>query len=239
MIFQFTEHKVKTSSKHEPWRKTKKLGSLLGDREDIARRKQLATAALNDSNSLWIRNKRTRLKQRLRIYSATVPPILLYNSSTWGMSKNDEESLDAFHRQHLRRVMNVKWPHRISNKKLYKATNTKPISLKVVKARWRMFGHALRLHNQTPAAKAMRFFFKETGAKKFRGRPRTTIYTTLNKDIETLQATNDELLNKLNFPKNLNTIQELNILQSIAEDRKKWRNVCKILIRAAEANKSI
>ena len=36
-----------TRAKDEDWRITRKLGSLLGDAEDVARRKNLATAALH------------------------------------------------------------------------------------------------------------------------------------------------------------------------------------------------
>ena len=44
----------------ENWRTTKKLGSLLGVTEDINRRKQLATAALNKMNNIWIRKDKIK-----------------------------------------------------------------------------------------------------------------------------------------------------------------------------------
>ncbi len=50
------------------------------------------------------------------------------------------------------------------------------------KGRWRLFGHALRLSDETPAARAMKFYF-ERSEKGFRGRPQETIVTTLNKGI--------------------------------------------------------
>ena len=54
-----TEHTVlKRESKiNEKWRNTKKLGSLLGDEEDIKRRKQLASIALHNMNKIWKRKK--------------------------------------------------------------------------------------------------------------------------------------------------------------------------------------
>ena len=45
-------------------------------------------------------------------------------------------------------------------------------------------GHILRLNEQCPANNAMKFYFEETNAKNYRGRPRTTIVTTLNNDIK-------------------------------------------------------
>ena len=37
----------------EAWRNVIKLGSKLGDREDIKRRKELATTAMNSNNDIW------------------------------------------------------------------------------------------------------------------------------------------------------------------------------------------
>ena len=37
----------------EVWRKTKKVGSLIGDKEDVDRRKILSTAAMNKLNHIW------------------------------------------------------------------------------------------------------------------------------------------------------------------------------------------
>ena len=41
----------------EQWRKTRKLGSLLGDVEDVTRRKQLAAVAFQRMWSLWVRKR--------------------------------------------------------------------------------------------------------------------------------------------------------------------------------------
>ena len=41
----------------EQWRKTRKLGSLLGDAEDVTRRKQLAAVAFQIMWSLWVRKR--------------------------------------------------------------------------------------------------------------------------------------------------------------------------------------
>ena len=51
-----TEHTVierKKEKNKEEWRNVKKLGSLLGDSEDVVRRKQLAIVANKDLNQLW------------------------------------------------------------------------------------------------------------------------------------------------------------------------------------------
>ena len=56
-----------------------------------------------------------------------------------------------------------------------------------------MFGHPLRMNENTPARKAMKWFFEAppVNVKKFRGRKRATIITTLNRDIESTKQINN------------------------------------------------
>jgi exonuclease III len=179
-----TEHtRISRGANEKSWRSVKKLGSLLGDREDIARRKQLATAAMNDLENVWIRNDRIKRATRLNLYNALVKPVLLYNCNTWGMSAKDASDLDAFHRQQLRRVLGIRWPQTIRNTILYETCNSSPISAYITRQRWKLFGHILRANSENPASRAMDFFFEPTSAKGFRGRPRTTIVTTLDNDL--------------------------------------------------------
>ena len=74
-----TEHTttiVRKERKDEEWRTVKKLGSLLGDSEDIARRKQLSIVSLKDMNKVWIRNDHIKQKLKLKLYQALVTPVL-------------------------------------------------------------------------------------------------------------------------------------------------------------------
>ena len=71
---------LKTITKNdetENWRTTKKLGSLLGVTEDINQRKQLATAALNKMNNIWIRKDKIKQSLRLKFNKSLIQPILL------------------------------------------------------------------------------------------------------------------------------------------------------------------
>ena len=110
--------------------------------------------------------------------------VLLYNCGTWGVSKDDHRKLNSFHRKHLRKVIGIQWPHKISNNKLYKITETKPLSITITERRWKLLVQILRLPADCPARKAMRHYFEERTNKIFRGRRRTTIVSTLNKDIK-------------------------------------------------------
>ena len=72
-----------------------------------------------------------------------------------------------------------------------------------------MFGHILRLDSKTQANKAMLYYFENNYAQQYQKRPRTTIATTLNNDIQRTR-------NKLpNLP--VTTLKSLSDLQKLKE----------------------
>ena len=99
----------------ENWRMVEKLGSLLGDTEDVIRRKQLASAAMTKINKEWIRGRKIHIKKRLKMYNTLVKPILTYNSCKLGLTKNERESMNAFHRQQLRLAWELNWKMKVRN----------------------------------------------------------------------------------------------------------------------------
>ena len=78
-----------------------------------------------------------------------------------GLTIQDEKNLNSYHRQLLRRLIGIKWPNRIKSKNLYRLTNAKPVSIEITERRWNLFGHVLRLNKDTPARKAMKFYFEK------------------------------------------------------------------------------
>ena len=114
---------------------------------------------------IWTR-KKVGVKRRLKLYHTLVKSILVYNCGTWGLSQSDEKDLDSFHRRQLRQVLNIKYPNKINSKSLYKNTNTKPLSIGITKSRWKLFGHILRMDKDTPARKAMKYYFEAENCKK-------------------------------------------------------------------------
>ena len=195
----------------------KKLGSLLGDTEEVIRRKQLASAAMSKMYKVWIRGRKVHIKKRLKLYN-TLKPILTYNSCTWGLTKTETESLNAFHRRQLRKIWKFNWKSKIRNEKIYEICNCSLISNGIKTSTWNMFGHSLRMNRETPAWKAMIYYFESRySEKKFRGRRRTTLVTVLNEDIRATK-------NRVNLPI-LEPLQSLEDMRSIAEDRKPWSNI--------------
>ena len=135
---------------------------MISDAEDIIRRKQLAIASMCTLQKTWIRKDHISEICRLKQYKTLVKPVLTYNCSTWGVTKLDEDQLDTFQRKQLRTIINMKYPNRISNINLYKRCNDYPLSLFILKSRWKLFGHILRRNEQCPANNAMKFYFEET-----------------------------------------------------------------------------
>jgi hypothetical protein len=161
-VLRRNKHDRKNKQTNEPWRETVKLGSKLGDKEDIARRKQLARVKMIQMKKIFKRKRVVRLGKKMKLYNTLVRSVLTYNACTWGLTKQDEQGLDSFHRQNLRQVAGIFYPKKIGNEPIYELTKSRPLSIDITKARWKMFGHALRMNENTPARKAMRYFFQES-----------------------------------------------------------------------------
>ncbi|GFS19845.1 hypothetical protein ElyMa_003299700 [Elysia marginata] len=98
---------------------TKKVGTLIGDQQDIERRKQLSSAALVELKNVWLKgDKITKKKTKLKLYKAPVKSVLTYNCGTWAPTQSQEERLNAFHRKQLKKVLNIKYPVKITNSSL-------------------------------------------------------------------------------------------------------------------------
>ena len=80
---EYTDIKREQKKEDENWRKVKKVGSLLGDEEDMARRRTLAAAAMGKMDKIWIRQDKISNKRKINIYRALVKSILLYNCGSW------------------------------------------------------------------------------------------------------------------------------------------------------------
>ena len=210
----------------EPWRKTRKLGSLLGDEEDCTRRQQLASAAFACLVPL-IRHKRVPERIRILLYNAYIRPILLYNCGTWGLTEATTAKLDAFHRQHLRILLRIHHPHHITNDALYIRTNSRPLSVDIRAARWKLFGQILQADPRTPANTSMAYYVAAASSKthppSFRGRPVTCLPRVLSDDLDQALPTG--------APRSLTTTADLNHLRAIAACRATWRKLVAAVCR--------
>jgi len=177
------------------------------------RRKQLAAAAFKTLFTLWCRRAIISERLRLRLYCAFITPVLTYNAGTWGLTRAVEERLDAFHRNQLRSLLGIRWPQKTPNAALYARCSAEPVSHTIKRARWRLFGHILRLAPDTPAMAAMKGYFC-CADPTWRGRPRTTLVTRLSSDLSSCGEGK------------LTTLCDLKRLRLVASNRADWRELC-------------
>ncbi|XP_029654490.1 uncharacterized protein LOC115230848 [Octopus sinensis] len=194
----------------EKWRNSKKVGTLLGDSEDIMRRKMLSTVALNKLRTTWLRNREVGTALRAKLYNAFIKPILLYNGGTWGISESESKSLDAFHRRQLRILIGINWPKKIKNSTLYNICNSRPVSVDITEARWRLLGHILRLDQDVYANWAMESYYAKDERSASRGRPRNTLPIVISKELQRVK-------------RQLKNGDDLDTLRSIAYNRTSWK----------------
>ena len=77
------EYSINRKTEQEDWKKCRYLGSLLGNKEDINRRKQLASAAFNKKS---LCSNKIALKTRIRIFEALISSIF-YTMQNFGLLK--------------------------------------------------------------------------------------------------------------------------------------------------------
>ena len=71
--------------------------------------------------------------------------MLLYASETWTSSKVDLNHLQAFHMRCQRRILGVRWFHKIKNVDITRRTGLPHIGDLIQKRRQALFGHVARM----------------------------------------------------------------------------------------------
>ena len=200
------------SKEEDQWKNARKLGSLLGVEEDVDRRIQLALLAFRGLDNLWKHNSRVAVEVRLRAYQSIVESVLLYNCGTWALTVEAAGRLDRAQRRMLRRILGLKWYDKVTIPDLYARSGISPASEQVVYARWRLFGHTLRLNEHTPAREAMSFYFEHD---QYEGRsgPTLTVANALSREYK--MTTNNTISNR----------NEFDCMVSLAQNRDEWKEL--------------
>ena len=214
---QYTIPDPPNTEKKDSWRTCKLLGSLLDTKEDISRRKQLVIEAMKRHKKIY-KSKYLSLKQKIRHFNMYIQAIMLYNCELWTMTDTLNKAIDAFHRRQLRYAINIVWPKKISNEKLYELTKVTPWSSSIEKRRMSWLGHLMRLDAETPARIALKEALIPEPRK--RGRPPATWIKTVQND-----------LNKRNIEINLSHQNAITKLETLTEDRKNYTKTISMLPR--------
>ena len=117
-----------------------------------------------------------------RIFSAYVKSIFLYNSEIWTLTKKLEEDIDVFQRSLLRKLLDIRWPRKISNEDLYGKLQVTEWSKKIKKRRLLWIGHLFRLPEDAPAKQALEESLRPV--RRPRGKPKTTWIASVGKELK-------------------------------------------------------
>ena len=141
--------------------------------------------------------------------------------STWRLTQDELERLDAFHRQQLRSLLGIRYTDTIHNDDLYKLTKSVPLSeeLRLV----------LRMSDNVPAKQEMLYYFHIASIEKgLAGRPRTTLPVIIDKDLQDIAKAAKKPGRKKNtikaLPSRLVSLGDLRTLEGLARERKKWKS---------------
>ena len=210
------------------------LGNQVSGELECKIRIQSANAAFNAMQRVWLKRHKTSMKIKMRLYNSCVRSRLLYNAGVSAYTRIQLDKIDAAHRRHLRRLLGIYYPERISNLELYQQTESRPISVGITELRWTMLGHTLRLPEETPGNKAIQHYYRrkveqtDTARKSTRrGRVLTTIPRLLQLDIKKLaKRTKNEHFAIDEFK----TGTDLAILRQKAGNRDKWKKGVNLLV---------
>jgi hypothetical protein len=194
----------------------RKLGSKISDPPDVRYKMAQATVAFKDCNKIWSKPRQIRIENRMKLYNACVKPMIMYNASTLGCTDRLSNTLDAFHRKHLRIVKRVFYPQKITTEELYQSTNSRPLSQDILVQRWRLFGHILRQPLAIPANRVMQQYFNPPDffPRPRPGGPKSTLPRRLHLDLQNFLLPKDTA--------KLKTAADLHGLRIVAHDRLSW-----------------
>ena len=100
--------------------------------------------ACNDMHKIWSSQLTNELK--IKIFKATVEPIILYGSETWTLSRKLERRLDGTYTRLLMRAQNLSWKRHPSISQIY--GNLPRVSSLVKSRRVQFAGHCFRADSE-------------------------------------------------------------------------------------------
>ena len=162
------------------WKTCKLLGSLLDTGKDFERRKSLTFTTMTKYEHIF-KSKHIGKATKVRTFSIYIASVFLYNTEIWGMNNTLSEKIDSFHRRILRYAIDIKWPKKISNQRLYETTKCEKWSKIIKRRRLNFLGHIMRLDTNTPVRIALKEALLPVVNK--RGRPKFTWLKTVFDDL--------------------------------------------------------
>ena len=146
----------------------------------------------------------------LQVHSST--------TANYGPSpKKLENSVNTFQRRHLRKILGIHWPKKITNIELYTKTQPEEWSTTIQRRRLDWLGHLMRLHPETPARLVLAKYLRKV--KRPKGRSQCTCMELIKHDLKAIVI--------LDYYKQNKTIEQLT---QMAHHRNYWRNIVRRVV---------
>ncbi|KAI8477652.1 hypothetical protein Bbelb_446140 [Branchiostoma belcheri] len=174
---------------------------------EISKRIQKASGAFNLLGKIW-NNRNILQSTKFRIYNAAVVTILTYGSEAWTTTQVQIARLETFHQRCLRRILRIRWYHRVRNSDVLQQAQLVNIATTVALNRLRWFGHIVRM----PEERLPRYLldWKPNYGRRSRGRPRKSWNNCVLEDAVLILGRPSTSLEEL---------------KELARDRKAWRGL--------------
>ena len=130
-------------------------------------------------------SKQVSLEVKMRLFHSHIQSIFLYNSELWTLTKKLESTVDVFQRNILRKILDIRWPKKISNNTIYETTKAETWSKTIKRRRLQWYGHLLRLPENTPAKEALKE--ARSFACKPKGGQKLTWLKIIDRDLKDIQ----------------------------------------------------
>jgi hypothetical protein len=162
----------------------------------------MASGAFNNMTKIW-KASAFSVETKCKLFDACVLPILLYGCESWHLTRAQAQKVSAFEMRCLRRILDIKWYHRITNDTVRRRTQREPITSTIMRRRWTWLGHVLRMPSDSWPRRAL--FFLPSGSRR-RGRPSHTVFRSFEAELRDLDMVWEEVI-------------------EAAQDRARWRSL--------------
>jgi len=148
------------------------LSTTGGTDQDVEARLGKARLAFRAVDKLWTSQIFGRA-MKVKTFNSNVKAkaVLLYASQSWTVTQMTVDRIQVFINKCLRRILNIHWPDRITNKELWKKTSKQPVLEQLRRRKWNRIRHTLRRSDNSIAKQVLQWMPQ---GHRGRGRPRNT-----------------------------------------------------------------
>ena len=143
---------------------------------EFEERLKKANQAMGMLKSIW-NDANFSVHTKLKVYKTMVRTILVYGHESWYSTVRSDNALLAFENKALRRILGIRWWHKVSNERLREITGVQPVDEYIRMSRWRWLGHVFRRESIVGVAPEW-----EAVGRRGRGRPKETWVRTMKRE---------------------------------------------------------